>query len=207
MSIIHASSVVKVATRKPPVSAFAPTKYGNKAADGDVVYISASDFGFDEVVSNRAEAFLWVEMTADNCEIRVAEQHTDSASVNQWYNTAGVGQGNPGTYPTTSALIYELGEQPDTINIYTVSTTNTAGVPVFTAIGSYTDDNQVTFFAPTQGTKYGKSVDSESQAGPGFDTDLEQGEFRMKFTFRKSGYADVEVEFIAESRSLSTSEL
>ena len=40
-----------------------------------------------------------------------------------------------------------------------------------------------------------------------FDIDTEEGEFRMKFTFRKTGYDDVEVEFIGHARSRSTSEL
>lgn len=206
MSIAHAASTVANAARAV-ASAFAFTRYGQQAADGDAAYISAADFADNAVVSNAARGHIWVEMTATNCFIRVAETHEDSASVNQWYDTTGANQGNQGTYLSASSDLYELGEQPDSINIYTVSTTNTAGAPTFSAIGSYTDDNQTTFFAPTQDVKYGKYVNSETIAGPGFDSDLEQGEVRMKFTFRKAGYDDVEVEFIIESRSLSTSEL
>jgi hypothetical protein len=198
---------VSAAMEQETASAFNPVRDGQQASDGDVVYIYASDFAIDAVVSNDAEAYLWVEMTADNCYIRVSELHEDSATINNWYNTAGVGQGDPGAYPTTSTIVYTLGEQPDSINIYTVSTTTTTGAPSFTAIGSYTDDNQTTFFSPVLSTKYGKYVRSATVAGPGFDVDVEQGEFRMKFTFRKAGYDDVEVEFIAHSRSLSTSEL
>jgi len=185
---------------------FSPTTYGQVAADGDVCYVAASDIGIGTTVTNDAEVYLWVVMTATGCEVRVSELHEDFGFAS-WYDTGGSAQGDPGAYPTTYATIYDLGEQPDSINIYTVSTTNTTGTPSFTAIGTYTDDNQTTFFAPTQDVKYGKYVRAATSAGPGFDVDIEQGEFRMKFTFRKAGASDVEVEFICDARSQSTSEL
>lgn len=180
--------------------------FARQAAAGDALYVNASEFIFDGIASVDSRAYVWVVKTATTCQIRLSEYHTDSATPN-WYDTTGTPQGDPGNYSGTYAVAFDLNAIPDTINIYTSNSTTLFGTPSFPAIGSWTDDNKSTFFNPTQDVLYGRYVDCNAVAGPGFDVDTEQGHTTLQFTFRKAGYTDYTISFKVQARAYATSEL
>lgn len=195
MSAIHAGSVMSAA--RSAGGAFAPTIYGRVHANGLV--LNSYDYAFDfdpAFIAADTDAALWLIMTSTNCYIRCG----GGAAADLWYNTAGVSQGNPGAYTGTGADIFELGEQPDSVNIYNANNNTISNAPVFSAVGTYTSDDKSTFFAPTQDVKYGRRVIAAlSLDFP--DVVVETGEITQQFTFRKAGYDDYTITFRARGEA------
>lgn len=203
MTMPHFISTVSNAP--PPVSVFSPTLSGRLDANGYVVYANDQDFQLaptDAFADDRAA--IWVIQTATDCFIRVGRWI--SGNGDQWYNTGGTGQGDPGTYTGTGTTVFQLNEQCDSVNIYNSLDNSITGTPTFTAIGSYTSDDKVTFFAPTQDTKYGRYVWADAEE-LGIGTDTQIGEVTLQFTFRKSGYGDYTVTFRGRARAVATADV
>jgi hypothetical protein len=99
-----------------------------------------------------------------------------------------VSEGTPGT----DENIFLLGERPDTVNIYTAALTDSEPDVDQVAIGSFTDDDKITFFNPTNGVNYGYEL-QVAAVDPGDKNQL--GRMTLKFTFRKAGFIDLSVLF------------
>ena len=200
MSIMHASSVV--IAQRPPISTFQPTISGRIEANGDVVYSTWSDFALSPAsASSQADAAIWLIKTATDCFIRVGTSGSGDFGTENWYNTGGTGQGDPGLWSGTGTDVFQLNEVPDTVNIWNKADNTTLGSPTFNLLGSsYTSDDKTTFFNPTQDTKYGRRIRS-SAFQSGFGTDTEEGNFDIQFTFRKSGKDDYTITFQGHSRA------
>jgi len=193
---------------RPGASAeFAPTIDGQVEADGHAVYSSHSDFVIDDIATANGDICIWLIQTVDNCYIRVGADGAAGASDN-WYDDLGAAQGDPGSRTTTGATIFTLGEVPDSVNIYNLADTTFVGAPAYAAYGTaYTSDDKSTFFSPTQDAKYGRMIDSYASAGPGFDSDVEDGHIEVQYTFRKAGASDYTITFSGRARALATSEI
>lgn len=197
MSIMTLSSTIQQPPPKPP--SFEPTIFGRIDANGYVVYASDTDFALSPGTASALDsAGLWVIQTATDCFIRVGR--ATNGDGDQWYDTGGTGQGDPGIYTGTGATVFQLNEQCDTVNIYNKQDTSTTGTPDFYAMGSYTSDDKGTFFAPTQDTKYGRRVEAVAfQSGLGVDT--EDGQTTIQVTFRKAGLDDYTITFRGRARA------
>lgn len=183
-----------------------PTIFGRIEANGDVAYMYASEIVLSGIAVVDARSYIYVIKGASDTYIRVARYYTDTPLTDQWYNTVGVGQGSPGAYPSSWATVFQLNDIPDTINIYRTSQTQSE-FPSFPAIGSYTSDDKVTFFNPTQDVKYGGYVDCHADAGPGFDQETEEGTSKLQVTFRKAGRVDYTITFKVHAKAVATAEL
>lgn len=202
MSIAHSTSIIASATILGDVS-FASTTYGQVSADGFVMLAHGYEFNLGSPgITVDTDAGIWVIDTATSCYIRCANNANGDTQNENWYNTGGTPQGDPGAYPGTGTNIFDLGENPDSINIYTVSENTTDGTPIFNDVGTWTDDDKSTFFAPTQDVKYGKDVNCVDTSGPPPATG-ERGNFVMQVTFRKAGKTDLTITFSAEGRARS----
>lgn len=202
MTIIHQASVINAAW-KSPGSAFNPTNSGRIDANGYVVYANDIDFEISPGSASASDtAAMWVIQTATDCFIRVGR--ATAGDGDNWYNTGGTGQGDPGAWTGTGTTIFQLNEQCDTVNIYNSNDNSINGTPTFSVVGtSYTSDDKTTFFAPTQDTKYGRRVIC-SAFQSGFGSDQETGECTMQFTFRKSGYDDYTITFRSRANATAS---
>lgn len=181
---------------------FSPIIYGRVHADGYVCLSDWLEFALSPAsASATADVGIWLIATADNCYVRCGVQGSGDFGIEQWYNTSGTGQGDPGTIGSTGATVFELGAVPDTVNIYNANDNTIAGAPSFTNVsGTYTSDDKSTFFSPTTSTKYGRRCNT-SAFQSGFGTDTETGEVTIQFTFRKSGETDYTVTFRGRATS------
>jgi len=185
---------------------------GRQAASGDVVYSANSDFVIDDISEPTANAAMWLIKTSTDCFIRVG---TDvggdiGTTTETWYNTGGTSQGDPGTRTGTGTTVFQLGQLPDTVNIYNVNENTTAGSPSWanTPGGtSYTSDDKSTFFAPTTDAKYGRNIFCDALVTGGFDIDIVEGNFDIQFTFRKAGISDYTITFQGHARAQAVSEI
>jgi len=185
---------------------------GRQAASGDVVYSSNSDFVFDDISEPTSAAAIWLIKTSTDCFIRVGTDVGGDIGVasENWYNTGGTGQGDPGAISGTGTTVFQLGQLPDTVNIYNVNENTTAGTPAFTNTTggtSYTSDDKSTFFAPVTDSKYGRRVSCTPFVTGGFDVDIDEGNFDIQFTFRKADISDYTITFQGHARAQATSEL
>lgn len=205
MSIIHSASVVASATRQ--VTEFDPTISGRVEANGDVVYSTWSDFAISPSSAySEGEAGIWLIQTATDCFIRVGANGTGDFGTENWYDTGGTGQGDPGLLTSAGTTVFQLNELADTVNIWNKADNSTQGTPSFsntTGGTGYTSDDKTTFFSPTQSAKYGRKVLCISaQSGTG--TTTEEGNFDIQFTFRKGGKNDYTITFQGHSKAVAT---
>ena len=187
MTIIHAQSVIASGGS----SEFAPTILGRIAATGVVSDMTAYDLEIEpSQASADADTGLWVLRTGGDVYIRVGGNASPPDEEN-WYNEAGVDQGNPGTQTSGGTVIFQLNEDVDSVNIYAAALdTIIFNSPAFFKIGTYTDDDKSTFFLPTNDVKYGRQCTCESQ---GSDNNI--GDHTIQVTFRKTGKDDLTVSF------------
>lgn len=201
MSIMHCASTIN-AQAQPGGGGFSPVIYGRVHADGYVCLSDWLDFALSPASANAtADCGIWLIATADNCYIRVGVDGSGDFGIEQWYNTGGTGQGDPGLISGTGTTVFELGTVPDSVNIYNANDNSILGAPTFTTVsGSYTSDDKSTFFSPTTSTKYGRRCNAVASQS-GFGTDDETGEVTIQFTFRKSGESDYTVTFRGRSNA------
>jgi len=183
---------------------------GRQAASGDVVYANFASDTIDSIITANSYAAIWLIKTSDNCYIRVGtDGSSNTVTSENWYNTGGTAQGDPGARTGTGTTVFTLGQVPDTVNIYNVNENTTLGTPTWanTPGGtSYTSDDKSTFFNPTQDAKYGRTIQCNASAGPGFDFDVHEGNFDVQFTFRKADISDYTITFQGHGRASATSE-
>lgn len=198
MSIMHHSSTVANAAKAQ--TGFTPTTYGRVQANGHVAIGDDYHFNLGSPGPNAScDVALWVIQTSTNCYVRVGI-NDDPNQTNDWYNTTGTPQGDPGNTSTTGATVYELGQQCDTVTIdHTDSTTS--GSPTFTnppSGGTYTDN---VGFSPTTDTKYGREIQvlDVSSLGPL----ATEGTISFSLTFAKTGFDDATVSFSIRAKALS----
>lgn len=195
------------------ITVFNPTILGRTSATSPssnyVVYMASSDF---ELAPGTAVATgtsaVWLIKTSTDCFIRVGG-NTSPAGTEQWYNTGGTQQGDPGLQTGTGTNVFQLNQVPDTVNIYNKLDNNTLGTCSFTNTSggtSYTSDDKSTFFNPTQDAKYGRMVVAAASCTGGFCNDVDDGYTQVQFTFRKSGLDDYTVTFTARGRGNATVE-
>lgn len=172
---------------------FVPVIYGRIASNGDTVY----SFGSDDAIApstatGEGYTGVWLYMTSDNCYVRVGCHAVGGLSTTeQWYNTGGTSQGDPGPETGTGTNVFELGTQPSEVRI-TNTDTDVAGAPVYSVLGSsYTSGS---FFTPSVDTKYGRRVWALATRST-LGITQEQGYIDLQFTFRKPGETDYTVTF------------
>lgn len=177
-------------------STFAPTvsgRLGLGTTATRVVEGSADDYVLGGGSSADGSCAIWVLRTGGDVYIRVGCRGAGNGTpVEQWYNQAGAGQGDPGEESTAGTTIFQLNEDVDTVNIYASAfDSTTTGSPNFAAIGTFTDDQKTTFFLPTADVKYGRSLDCDGGGGTGLNEAL----ISIEVTFRKAGLDDYTVKF------------
>lgn len=147
-----------------------------------------------------ADIAIWVITDANNCYIRVAaDTNGGSFEDSGWYAPTNVDQGQLTAIAGAGTTVFTLGLRPDSINIYTVAQTINGDGVSLGAIGSYTNDNKVSFFSPTNSVKYGLQMDCSSQTDPPSGTDFDIGDFTVQITFRKAGYHDYTITYKLET--------
>jgi len=170
---------------------FAPTLIGRIAANGDVVTSLAADFDFGSS-SASCSLDLWILFTSTDAFVRVTTDASGSGATDErWFNPAGVSQGTPGL----NENVYQLNERPDSVNIFTsVLDDSDSGVNRNNKPGGtlFTDDNQVTFFNPTNNVVYGYRLNAQAN-DPG--ASIARGDITLALTFRKAGASDLTVSF------------
>lgn len=197
MTIIHQQAVVATA-------GWNETLYGRIEANGDVCYGRDIEFNLGSPGPNAtARSYLWVVQEGGACKVYCAVNNSPNVT-NQWYNTGGSPQGAPGTWPSSGAVILDIGEEVDSVNIYTVAENDlgTTGTLSFGEVGTFTDDDKTTFFAPSSGVDYGGYVDCNNPSTPPSANSCE-GERVIQFTFRKSGRDDLTYTFQAHAYAWS----
>lgn len=206
MSIIHASSVVNATARRD--DQFAPTLSGRETttspATSHVVRSAGSDFELSPTpAASNGYAGVWFIQTATDCFIRVGADATGDSPDDDWYNTSGVAQGDPGSRGGTGTTVFQLNETCDEVQISHEGDVNVIATCTYGNIIGGTGYTAGSFFTPTQDAKYGREVlASASQSGLGFDS--EEGYTEVKFVFRKSGKDDYTVIFTARGRATAT---
>jgi len=199
MTIIHASSVLTVSA-----AGWGDVQLGRIATSGRVCFGSGYLFNLDTPGGSASgDAGLWcVELAPDEFSVRCGVYGFE-AVVEQWYNEAGAGQGDPGTISSNGTAILTLEQMPDSVNIYTSDETSTTGAPVFSTVGSaYTDDDKSTFFVPVSEAKYGRKIQCTDASAPEGNPATE-GYVTVQFTFRKAGLSDLTYSFKGHGRALS----
>ena len=177
-----------------------------------VVYSVGSDFdiGPNGTAISQGASAVWLIKSATDCFIRVA---ADAApGTDNWYNTGGTAQGDPGTRTGTGTTVFQLNDIPDTVNIYNVVDTTTVPTPDygnnFSGATAYTSDDKVTFFDPSQDSKYGRGIVCDAECiNESFCGDTEDGRSVIQFTFRKSGKNDYTITFLQRARATASVEL
>ena len=206
MSAIHFASVVNATQRRD--DAFAPTLSGRETTDSPgsqhVVYANGDDFELSPVsASANGYAGVWVIQTATDCFVRCGADATGNLADEDWYNTSGAAQGDPGSRAGTGTTVFQLNETCDEVRISHSGDVDVIGTCTYgniTGGGGYTAGS---FFTPTQDTKYGREVlASSSQSGLGSTTEI--GYTEIEITFRSSGKADYTVSFTARGRAIAT---
>jgi len=188
------------------VSDFTTITDGQEAADGEVVQSSASGNGSlgPQAASASALSGIWVETTSTTGYVVVGTSASASPSpslTENWYDDTGAAQGDPGGIGAGSGtVVYTLLERPDSVNIYTVSSTGTQ-----TKLGTFTDDNQSTFTTLSDGTAYGYYNDCNASVAAGGGSDFDSADFEIQITFRKAGYNDVTISFKGSASASATS--
>lgn len=198
-----ASAQVQVAG----VAAFAPTVSGRTGETSPgtnyVVYAQAVDFEIAPgTASTITDSAIHLIKTSTDCFIRVG-CNASPLTTEQWYNTGGTPQGDPGVSTGTGTNVFQLNEVPDSVNIYNVAETNTLGTSTFSNVNggtSYTSDDKSTFFSPTTDAKYGRNIASDASCTGGFCSDIDDGYIQLQFTFRKTGADDYTVTFSGRAR-------
>lgn len=133
---------------------------------------------------------IWVETSASDTFVRIDITNKSGNDQNpDWYNTAGVAQGDPGS--NQNAL--QLGERIDTVKIRLVASDEADDGVTVSQQGSFTDD---VAFNPTNAVQYGYNIECDSGVPPGvFDSD--DGYITIEFTFVKSGFTTLMVTYRA----------
>jgi hypothetical protein len=194
MTIIHQSGVIASSTGVSTGGAWNPTNLARISTNGDAVYANCHD---DEVAPGdataTANAGIWVYRTSGNIYIRCGCS-TVGNTINDedWFNTAGVSQGDPGPETGTGTNIFNIGTDAGvSVNIYIAAENTTTGSPLFFNDGAlFTSDDKSTFFTPAENTKYGRWIQSVAQFTGSSGANLEEGNFDLQVTFRKAGETD-----------------
>lgn len=204
MTIIHQSGVIASSTGVSTGGAWNPTNLARISTNGDAVYANCHD---DQVSPNDstavAEAGLWIYRTSGNIYVRTG-CNTIGNTINDedWYNTSGVSQGDPGPQTGTGTNIFNIGTDAGvSVNIYNAADNSTASSPGFFTLGTgYTSDDKSTFFTPAEDTKYGRWIQSIGNYTGSSGINVEEGNFDLQITFRKSGETDYTITYKAHAR-------
>jgi hypothetical protein len=167
---------------------------------GDSIGVQSTDYCVSVVAEDEqegnsnadADTDIWVESTSNNVSIRVAGAGNGNFGIDRdWYNPAHVSQGVPDTDRTPGTTVFLLGQREGvTVNIYTIRANEPDGLNSI-KIGSFTDDDKSTFFAPTDGVQYGYAYNADADDPPGVgETDWAFDYSVRQFTFRKDGFDD-----------------
>ena len=173
----------------PGGASFNPTILGDSwgTAHVDLVVDADADDTQKGPANSDSETHLWLVASASDIEIRVAADWNGSTGSTGWYNPAGVDQGAPDVDRVPGTTVFQLGVRDGvTVNLYTAydDTPTEAGLTK-TKLGTFTDDDQVTYFNPTNATDYGYRLDASAD-DPG-NTNV-FGTLAIQFTFKKTGY-------------------
>ena len=171
---------------------FSPTILGDSLGlDTDwVVEAEADDESFPNA-SASADTDIWIVAEGGEIYIRVAANANGLQTDTAWYDPDAVDQGAPDTNRIPGTDVFSLGEYTGvTVNIYTVRAPTPDGL-THTKIGTFTDDDKLTFFALTDDVDYGWSYDAEANDPPGAGEVDNVIDYAIhQFTFRKAGYND-----------------
>lgn len=205
MTIIHQSGVITTSRGASTGGAWNPNNLARVAASGDAWYANSHD---DQVAPNDATATaqgaIWVYRTGGNIYIRCGCT-TIGNTINgeDWYNTGGVSQGDPGVESGTGTSIFDIGTDAGvSVNIYIAAENSTAGSPLFYNDGAaFTNDDKTTFFTPAEDTKYGRWIQSVGNFTGSSGVNIEEGNFDLQVTFRKSGETDYTITHKGHARA------
>lgn len=181
---------------------FSPTYVAAQTSDTGGLAVRAVMDDDQEFSAAHAEArcIIWVETSASETYVRVDITNKDGATEDlDWYNTSGVGQGDPGVDQNAMSL----GERVDTVKIRKVSEDVADDGAVSSKEGTFTDDLA---FNPTNTLNYGYRINVES-TDEGGAPDSDTGNIVIEFTFVKSGFNDLVVEYKALVNTSASSDL
>ena len=171
---------------------FTPTYLARQSATSTPTVEAVGESYRPSPTSGLAETWLWIETTASETYVRLdANASGNLISTEEWWNPSDVSQGAPGV--DEDALT--LGARVDSVNIYTANYTQVVSGAdmIMVKQGTFTDDDKITFFNPTNGVNYGWKLEA-SASDPGGDRTL-IGYANIQFTFRKAGFADLTVTY------------
>lgn len=202
MSFLHA--MTSILGSGGGASDFTPTLYGDAYSRASSSVVSADGEETNKGPANAdADTTIWLITSAGEMELRVQADWGGDTGDGTWWDELGVDQGAPDNNRIPGTLIFELGDRTGvTVNIFTTFQ-NLDSSAVLTKIGTFTDDDGITFFNPTNATDYGWDLDA-SASDPG-DTTVDATQ-RTRFTFRKAGFNDYVIEFQQEAHATASDE-
>lgn len=198
-SIILTDNAIATYTAAPVD--FSPTISGREAASGFLVTCSGlHNTNSSTNASASADTDIWVEVTTGQATIYCGARGTVT-ELAAYIDETGTSQGDPGEYPTGTA-IFTLNEEPDEIRITKSgdsTSSSSGGSASITKIGSFTDNS---FFSPSLNTDYGYGADTTAD-DTADDASAETGDasVTVTVTFRKSGYTDYSISFSQDASS------
>jgi len=176
---------------------FSPTITGRQSVNGLLSHSIAEDEAKGQSDAS-ADNDIWIYAHATDIEIRI-NTFTSPNDTEMWWNDSSVEQGEPGS----DEVIFQLGERSGvTCNIYTVSVDLPTDMTHAKLVSNFTDDNQVSFFSPTNTVRYGYRYDADA-GDPSGESDV-LGTVVHKFTFRKAGFTDFVIQYSQYSDAIAS---
>ncbi len=190
---------------------FTPTILGDSGVlVGEVVVESLAESSDPDPQPSGADAdtWIWVVFEGGDIEIRVAADFNGNlVEDSAWYNPSHVDQGAPDTNLVPGTTVFQLGETTGvTVNIFSFRANTPDGLSE-TKVGTFTDDDKSTFFAPSASVDYGWNYEARAVDPPGAGENNSVTDWAVRqFTFRKAGFEDYTISFGQEVDATAASE-